>query len=268
MRRVLLVAMALLLLAARPVSGAEQNAFRLDGDTVLLATQGAEMSPEHTVLTIVRGGRRLYGLAAPLIEIVYRRSGARRDDAPDLIATDYAGGAHCCYTVHVLRLGAEIIDERIPIRDSELTLDASVTPPRLRFYDFAFAYWNASFADSPAPPVILAWQPSARRYLPDVAAMRRPAPDAASLASQAAAVQAKLEKSPADRLDPALWGAMLDLIYTGNAAAASRFLDLAWPPDRPGKAAFRAEFARHLRSGELWRRYSLGSVLAASQVFR
>jgi hypothetical protein len=61
---------------------------------------------------------------------------------------------------------------------------------------------------------------------------------------------------------------MLDLIYAGSALAARRFADLAWPPGRPGKRVFLAEFTRHLKSGALWRRYQLGDRLGADAVFR
>jgi hypothetical protein len=62
-------------------------------------------------------------------------------------------------------------------------------------------------------------------------------------------------------------GRMLDLIYAGNAAAARRLYNLAWPSDRPGKAEFLTEFARQLNSGELWRGYRLGKLLDPDAVF-
>jgi len=234
---------------------------------VVLSTHGAEMTPQHNILTVSRAGRRRYRLAAPLIEIAYRREGARADDEPDLIVTDYAGGAHCCWTVHVIGLGAVVAEDKIAIRDSELELDRSAMPPRLRFHDFAFAYWKAAFADSPAPLVVLAWDRRARHYLPDIAAMHQPAPDQPAQSAAAAEMRAKLAASPADRPDPALWERMLDLIYAGNAAAARQFFDQAWPPERRGKPEFLAEFTRQLRSGDLWRRYDLGRRLGADGVF-
>jgi hypothetical protein len=170
--------------------------------------------------------------------------------------------------VHVISLDGRVKDDRIPIRDSELALDRSATPPRLRLYDFAFAYWNTDFADSPAPLVVLSWDAAAHRYRADPAAMHRPPPDDPTLAAWAQEVRAKLAATRPDRLDPALWGHMLDLIYAGNALAARRFADLAWPPGRPGKRVFLAEFTSHLKSGELWRRYRLGNRLGADAVFR
>jgi hypothetical protein len=271
MRRASLFGGAFLLLSALSagaVAHASDESFALDGNSVALSAHGRDLAPDHNLLVVSHDGRTRYRLAAQSIEIVYRRAGQKTDQEPDLIVTAYVGGAHCCYTVHVISIDGVVIDEKIPIRDSKLELDRSATPPGLRFYDFAFAYWNASFAESPAPLVVFAWDREARRYRPDIAAMRQPAPDEATLAASGAEVRAKLAASKPDRPDPALWGHMLDLIYAGNAAAALRFFDVAWPPARPGKGAFRAGFTRQLRSGELWRRYRLGGLLGTDAIFR
>jgi hypothetical protein len=255
------------LLIVSPASRADAEAFQFDGSTITLSARGDAMRPDHNSLVISRAGRDRFRLTAASIEIIYRRSGTRGDRQPDLIVTGYAGGAHCCYTVHVIRIDGKVVDNKIPIRDSELELDRSTAPPRLRFYDFAFAYWKTSFAESPAPLVVLAWDAKTKSYRPDIAAMRQPAPDEAGLASSAQEVRGKLMASPPDRPDPALWARMLDLIYAGDAATAVRFFDLAWPPDRPGKREFLAEFTRQLKSGALWRRYGLGELLDADAVF-
>jgi len=268
MRRASFFAGALLFLSAGTVAHASNDSFTLDGNSVALSAHGRELAPDHHLLVIAQGGHTRYRLSAQSINIVYRRAGQKTDEEPDLIVTAYGGGAHCCYTVHVISIDGAVADEKIAIRDSELELDSSVTPPGLRFYDFAFAYWNAAFADSPAPLVVFVWDREARRYRPDIAAMHQPAPDEATLAASGAEMRAKLAANPPDRPDPALWGHMLDLIYAGNAAAALGFFDVAWPPDRHGKAAFLADFTRHLRSGELWRRYRLGGLLGADAVFR
>jgi len=265
---VALSAAAVLLLIANCAAGASDAGFQLDGDKVMLSTRGKEMAPDHNSLVIARAGRIRYRLTAPLIEIAYRRDEIKIAGQPDLIVTDYAGGAHCCYTVHVITLADRVQEDRIPIRDSELELDRSATPPCLRFHDFAFAYWNAAFADSPAPLLVLSWDRSLRRYQADIDAMRRPPPDDKTLSAWAQEVRAKLAEARSDRLDPALWDHMLDLIYSGNALAARHFVDAVWPADRPGKRVFLAEFTSHLKSGELWRRYRLGNRLGADAVFR
>jgi hypothetical protein len=243
--------------------------FQLNGDRIALSKRGERPALDHNTLVISQAGHARYFLAAPLIDIVYRRGEPKVDEEPDLIVTDFSGRAHCCFTVHIIRLDGAVRDEAIPIRDSELQLDRSVTPPRLRFHDWAFAYWKTDFADSPAPLVILAWDPGSRDYVPDVATMRRPAPDEQALAAAASQLEPQLRANYfMGNANPALWRRMLDLIYEGNVGAALRFFDLAWPPDRPGKAKFLAEFTRQLTNGALWRRYRLGELLGADALFR
>src|SRR6266852_5722857 len=157
MRSAGLAGVAAVFMIVPPAAPAEPDMVQLDVNTIALSARGDAMQLDHNSLVISQAGRIRYRLTAASIEIVYRRDGARVDRQPDLIVTGYAGGAHCCYTVHVIRIDGKIADDRIPIRDSELELDRSKTPPRLRFFDFAFAYWKTSFADSPAPLVILAW---------------------------------------------------------------------------------------------------------------
>ncbi len=54
-------------------------------------------------------------------------------------------------------------------------------------------------------------------------------------------------------LDSRLWAVMLDLVYSGNAPQAREFLDLAWPPNRPGKDQFSDEFFKcKLRDSPYW----------------
>ena len=53
---------------------------------------------------------------------------------------------------------------------------------------------------------------------------------------------------------PRLWDVMLDLVYTGHAERADRFLDQAWPPEAAGREEFRNDFWRTLIRGLLQRR--------------
>ena len=266
MRAALSLGVALTLFALLPAAAAKQVTIELRGYRVVLASHGDPIAPDHNLLVVFQAGHLRYFLTAPSIEIPYRAAGTT--EGPDLIVTSFGGGSHCCFTVHALTLSPELAEDKIETRDSEPEFDRSATPPRLRFYDFAFAYWKAPFADSPAPLVIMAWDAKSRSYRPDIAAMRSPPPAPQKLAASAAEVRAKFAASAPDQLPAELWGRMLDLIYSGNAAAASRFFDLAWPANRPGKAAFRADFVAQLQSGALWRRYRLDKQLDADRLFK
>jgi len=214
------------------------------------ATKGA---PRTELLGVARGGQILLRLRDQHFELNYLHP----EPEPLVIATGWSGGAHCCYTLHVLSLAPRVRHQAIGVDDNDEVgfIAAGDAPPLLQFGDFNFAYWHTSFADSPAPRIILRYDPAARRYAADFPAMHRDAPDAAAL------------KDRAGKTGPELWGEMLDLIYTGNAPAARRLLDLAWPSARPGKLRFLACFTRQLRSGRLWHDFHLARGLGAEATF-
>jgi hypothetical protein len=80
------------------------------------------------------------------------------DGVPDLLIEGYSMGAHCCFSYWLLSLGAtlEVVWEGF-------TADASVTlvdllgdgRVQLLTHDMSYAYAFCSFADSPAPLVVL-----------------------------------------------------------------------------------------------------------------
>jgi len=224
-------------------------------------------------LTVRRGQHVLLRLRAYRFELNYRAkvSGA----GPDAIVTAWTGGAHCCFTIHALWLAHDFRQQVIPVLDNdeagflpdERRPDA---PPKLRFGDFTFAYWRASFADSPAPTVIFRLNPPTGRYAPDIEAMRKPVPDDAALSTMARDIrdaEQNLQKGDTPPA-PLLWKDMLDLIYSGNAPAARRLFDLAWPESRKGKDEFLACFTEKLSKGIWWRSEKLGRLLDAESVFR
>jgi hypothetical protein len=183
------------------------------------------------------------------------------------IFVGFSGGAHCCFTAHLIWTEGGVRHQVIDLQDSELKLETGRNTPRLRFYDFGFAYWNASFADSPAPLVVLAYDAQRGEYAADAAAMRKPAPTQAALAEQAKQIRETYEGLRSEELAPALWAAMLDLIYSGNAGSARALLEAAWPPAKPGKDTFLKEFAQQLWTGPTWRRFELGRALDAGEAF-
>ena len=236
------------------------------------ASHDSEGRPSET-LTVRRGQHVLLRLRAYRFELNYRAkvSGA----GPDAIVTGWTGGAHCCFTLHALWLAHDFRQQIIPVMDNDETgflpdERGPDAPPKLRFGDFTFAYWRASFADSPAPTVIFRFDPPTGRYAPDIDAMRKPAPDDAAVAAMAKEIRDAERDLPKGDSPPAplLWKDMLDLIYSGNAPAARRLFDMAWPEDREGKDVFLACFAERLSKGIWWRSEKLGRLLEAEGVFR
>lgn len=186
---------------------------------------------------------------------------------PNAIYIGSSGGARCCRTAHLIWIEGRAHHQEISLGSSDLKIEAHGGPPRLRFNDDAFADWNAQGEVAPAPPVVLAYDPRVGEYRLDPDAMRKPPPSDAALADQAADIRKKYEALPESALDPALWTAMLDLIYSGNAPSARALLDAAWPVAKPGKDKFLADFMQRLWAGETWRRFELGRRLGVEQAF-
>ena len=167
---------------------------------------------------------------------------------PDLVVSEYTGGAHCCFLAHVFELGREFRKvATLDARDGDLShfedLDGDGS---LEFVtnDFTFAYWRTSFADSPAPRVVLKYRDGAYRVAPEL--MRRPAPAAAELERRGREVR-EAPQWRARRMPSALWTTMLDLIYEGHAETAWAFLNSSWPRTEAEKEDFRREFLEQLR---------------------
>lgn len=181
------------------------------------------------------------------------------DGVPDLVVTQFSGGAHCCFSYSIVSLepSAARVVGFVPAEDGgaafvDLNGDGMV---ELRVQESAFRYWNTYFAASPAPEVILRWNGAAYALAPDLMAappipeieLSRRASEVAETASRSvAASQAVLSNIPL------LWRTMLELIYAGHPARAAAFLDQAWPPGVPGKEQFRTDFNRQLRTSRFW----------------
>jgi len=252
-------------LAQRLAAGAKPQLTRVNDVVIEDYKRPPKDFNAHEFLIVRKPGETPVTLAAQSFTMRNLQVGA--GPGPNAIFVGYAGGAHCCYTVHLLWIAGEFRVQTIELFDSEVKIESTGRTPSLSFYDFNFAYWNASFADSPAPLVVLSYDPARREYAADALAMRKPPPAADELAQQAAKLRKIYEELRPDELNSDLWSAMLDLIYAGNAASARSLLDQAWPPDKPDKDAFLKDFIKQLWEGTTWRQFDLGRVLAANEAF-
>lgn len=198
------------------------------------------------------------------------------DKVPDLIVTQYSGGAHCCfsYTIISLEPTAAHVIAFLPADDGGAAF-ADVDGDgvyEIRVQESAFRYWNTSFVESPAPEVILRWNGAAyvlapdlmaapplaedelarrAKQIADIAASATPGATATAGGAASSAVGAAPGPSPLWNLS-LLWRTMLELIYTGHPARAAAFLDQAWPPDLAGKEQFRRDFTKQLHTSRYW----------------
>lgn len=174
------------------------------------------------------------------------------DGKPDLVISEWTGGMHCCYPSHIFEIGEEF--RKIASLDAQhgevhfANLDGK---PGLEatLPDWTFAYWKTSFAESPAPEVILRFQGGKYRMAGDL--MKKPPPDSAVLERKVRKVLGD-ERWKEREVASSLWGVMLDLIYSGNAEVAWKFFDRAWPPEIKGKEQFLADFRSQLSQSPYW----------------
>lgn len=187
---------------------------------------------------------------------------------PDMIVSFFSGGAHCC-TSHLVFELEPSFRLLATLNDADDDLAHFAPAPGGYVYltaDWTFAYWKASFADSPGIPVVLRFTRSSGFHLA-LDRMRTPDPTPAEwekLKVQAAA--AFHQTNPfSEGIGSALWGNMLNLIYTGHSELAWKLFDGAWPAKRTGKNEFLSAFCSQLKTSPYWPdlRPALGHIPAA-----
>ncbi len=171
---------------------------------------------------------------------------------PNAVVSMWTGGAHCCFSYTVLELGDEV--KRVGSinaghgdtcrfrREADGRLDFVVS-------DWTFAYWHTSFAESPAPDVILRYEHG--EYVVAAGLMRKTAPSASEF--DAAVKKGQKLKLGSDGWPGGdFWAPMLDWIYTGHADLAWKYCDLAWPGKPATKEKFLSEFRQLLSQSPYW----------------
>ncbi|MEI8206402.1 MAG: hypothetical protein WCG03_05945 [Kiritimatiellales bacterium] len=177
------------------------------------------------------------------------------DGQPNLVISEYTGGAHCCHDLHIFEIGRNFRHiQTIELEHSgadfkNLDDDSALELP---IDDWTFAYWNAAFAESPAPEVILKYSEGQYRMAPKL--MKKLPRRQAELIETAAKIKLMPDWTVPDptRVPPDLWREMLDLIYTGNMAQAWKLFDFAWPEGMSGKEKFFEELKAQLATSPYW----------------
>lgn len=199
------------------------------------------------------------------------------DKIPDLVVTSYSGGAHCCSTTYIFGLGDEVkLMDTLETGHSEgrfEDIDQDGIPEFIA-NDWTFAYWNTSFASSPAPAIILKFKNGKYRLAGDL--MRKPPPSLEDrkkmldqIRADIAEINTMIEEERASNpnaetptylgwirngviIPPSAWGYLLDLMYTGQASVARRFIHEIVPDHEKEKEEFMAELEGQLRQSPYW----------------
>jgi hypothetical protein len=172
---------------------------------------------------------------------------------PNLVMSDWTGGAHCCFTYYIFELNDHVREVgRINAEDGDICRFQEERDGKVDFliYDWAFAYWKTSFFASPAPQIIMRYQPGGYKVATDL--MVKPAPSRdgfAQLVEKGRRIPRNDDGSPTSEF----WGIMLDLIYSGHADLAWKFCDESWPGSASAKEQFLRSFRSQLSKSPYWK---------------
>jgi hypothetical protein len=176
------------------------------------------------------------------------------DGVPNLVISEYSGGAHCCLSFEVFEMGAQLRHiDRIEAEDGDLSHFEDLDGDRSLeciINDWNFSYWKTSFADSPAPRVILRYRNGKYRFAGDL--MRKQSPTNDEIAKMITKIH-RYAPWTVEEPPPELWSYMLDLIYSGHAEIAWAFFEQAWPSSIAGKKVFLKEFQDQLTQSRFWK---------------
>jgi hypothetical protein len=179
---------------------------------------------------------------------------------PDMIVSDFTGGAHCCSLHFVFELEPYFkLLATLNDADDDLAHFTKLAGDTRYYYstaDWAFAYWPADFAASPSHSVLL-------RFVEDdkgghfhlaLDKMKRSAPTPAKWNENLADVKEALSPrgSLPDDLTRTLWDTVLDLIYTGHSDLAWKFLDEAGPKAQAKPLPNLEDFCGVLKTSLYW----------------
>lgn len=178
---------------------------------------------------------------------------------PDMIVSQYTGGAHCCLLTYVFELEPVFkLLTTLNAEDSWPAYFADIGRSHHYYYfanDWTFAYWPSSFAGSPSAPVVLRYVQDGRvgSYHLALDKMRRPAPTSAEWNKDLKDARATFAAGAWQLfIGATLWDTVLHLIYSGHADLAWKFLNEAWPPKTGGKNEWLGDFCSVLKSSPYW----------------
>lgn len=226
--------------------------------------KSCEAEPETRIagVEILKAGKRVYMQTGYSFSLGYALDHDQSPDSvpvppgtdmtgegiPDLLVTEWSGGAHCCYSFHVFRLGSEFKKiQTIPVFDadeSDFVKRPGIPGLVLVTADYsAFAYFPKSFAGSPAGRVFLSFQEG--RFRLDATLMKTDGPAKGEIDKCAALF--KKSRAWKDGQPMGMWYYATDLIYTGNETTAVRFLDASWGGSTADRDKYLKEYKRRLQ---------------------
>jgi len=176
---------------------------------------------------------------------------------PNLVISNWTGGAHCCHFLHIFELGKQfkkvvtVEAQSSSIQLVDLDFDGF---PEIEFWDGTIDYQFASFAGSPGGRTILKFQKDHYEVATDL--MKKPIPTAKKLSGMKRKISRAFRQADTPDLPYEFLEAMMNLSYSGHFNFALKFADEVWPKEKPGLDKFKSEFSQALQNSLYWKEIS------------
>jgi len=177
---------------------------------------------------------------------------------PELIVSLFTGGAHCCTSHYLYELAPTVrLVARLNDADDDMAHFERDAKDRKYYYytaDWTFAYWPTCFACSPSEVVILRFVDDANGGAYHVAfdKMQKAAPTQAAWNKKLSTAQKAVKDGAVNDIGQAMWGAVLDLLYTGHSDLAWKFVDALGPKAQQKPFTSLEDFCSLLRKSLYW----------------
>ncbi len=174
---------------------------------------------------------------------------------PNLLISQWTGGAHCCHFLYIFELGqnfkliGKIDAGSSNIKITDLDHDNS---PEIIFWDGAIDYQFASFAHSPKGKIILKFQNGS--YSLATRLMEKPLPSQKEFeALKRKSLTQFIAHETDSELPYTFLEVMMNLSYSGHFDEALKFADAIWPKTKDGLDKFKADFSLSLKESKFWK---------------
>lgn len=177
---------------------------------------------------------------------------------PNLVISNWTGGAHCCHFMHIFELGDKLIKlttveaNSSSIRLVDLDHDGY---PEIEFWDGSIDYLFASYAGSPGGRIVLKLKNN--QYEVATNLMKLPTLNQKQIEKLKTKIRALFKNEKGPELPFEFLSSMMDLSYSGQLNLAMKIATETWPSNKPGLIDFKHKFTQALQDSLYWKDFPL-----------
>lgn len=177
---------------------------------------------------------------------------------PNLIMTEWSGGAHCCNSLNIFELGENEFKEILAVDGGSYgfkikDLDGD-NIPEIDFWDWPIDYWFNSFAHSAQGRVVLKFIDGKYRVANNLMYKKRPNDQV--LIELKIKIRKDFTEEHPEHVPNSLLEIMMSLSYSGYKQLALQIASDTWPEERKDLKKFKSEFLDALSQSIYWKEFN------------